>query len=618
MVENIIQRIINSYNLILNKNSSLLIIFIIGLLLSMGVSHPQFFLNDEWITANQLNQLDQGHQVVINEGKYGFSSNGSPNTYFEGRNNALMYPLFLPLISLPALKIIKLFGDTLDYWLMVVWTLLLILLGLIMQRFHPKIAIFRRIPLSALLIAFAFLIFILNLALYLPFTISQSDAPREAAAIILTNDIIFSGLLVVIYCTIKVIFNDTWFTLFGAFICITSSSYLIWVSSAKDHMLEIFLFSLLLFGVVKFFYTKNLAYCYFSYMMVGLIAWERPEIGIFLFSFLFISFLLYCFNEWKKLKSYLKINYFLITLFIAPLFTVLGALPLFLNNYLVTKNPFIPMYVTGLNNNQSENISFISTGSHGFLELLNTYLLAVYSRITPQFSTSGQDLIRFLFLPESGSIGLLIVIPVFLVGLLSFILICRARMKFRPEEKYLLFALCMMSLAIIVSYITSFHILNTDQGVFPDIRYLSPVYLSLNMIGLIIISKFLNKFHGYEELPKYTLIFFGVLMVLFIAIISLLKYLDEDFFLVYSGVSIFTLILVMASVMLALLSIHRTPKDASKNTFLIAVFGFMIAIPLVWQINSVFIIANLVRKFAGYTFFLPIVREIINWIYILI
>ena len=56
-------------------------------------------------------------------------------------------------------------------------------------------------------------------------------------------------------------------------------------------MLEIFLFSLIIFGIVKFLYTNKPRYCFFSFLFIGLLTWDRPEIGIILLLFLFISLL---------------------------------------------------------------------------------------------------------------------------------------------------------------------------------------------------------------------------------------------------------------------------------------------------------------------------------------
>ena len=54
------------------------LIFLFALFFTMMFSNPALFLNDEWITVNQLHQLGEGHQVVVNEGKYGTFQNGTP------------------------------------------------------------------------------------------------------------------------------------------------------------------------------------------------------------------------------------------------------------------------------------------------------------------------------------------------------------------------------------------------------------------------------------------------------------------------------------------------------------------------------------------------------------
>ena len=74
---------------------------------------------------------------------------------------------------------------------------------------------FNRIPVSSLIIIFAFVIFIANMIFYQPFTISPDNAPREAAAIILTNNILFAGTVVTIFAINRAIFRDYLYILFG-------------------------------------------------------------------------------------------------------------------------------------------------------------------------------------------------------------------------------------------------------------------------------------------------------------------------------------------------------------------------------------------------------------------
>jgi len=88
------------------------LVFLFALFFILTFSNPALFLNDEWITVNQLHQLDQGTQVIINEGKYGTFVNGTPSPYFAERHNLLGYTMMLPILSLPVLKLFGLFGDS--------------------------------------------------------------------------------------------------------------------------------------------------------------------------------------------------------------------------------------------------------------------------------------------------------------------------------------------------------------------------------------------------------------------------------------------------------------------------------------------------------------------------
>ncbi len=79
-----------------------ILVFLIALFIALTFAHPQFFVTDEWITANQLAQIHSGHQVLVNEGKFGVLLDGRITTYMKAKNNLLGYTIFLPLISLPA------------------------------------------------------------------------------------------------------------------------------------------------------------------------------------------------------------------------------------------------------------------------------------------------------------------------------------------------------------------------------------------------------------------------------------------------------------------------------------------------------------------------------------
>jgi hypothetical protein len=599
----------------LRDKSLYCIVFIVALLLSIGASHPQFLLNDEWVTGNQLAQLDQGHQIVTNEGKYGMYPNGTVYLYFQTRNNALGYPLFLPLLSLPALKLIKLLGDNFDYWLMTVWSLLLIILGLLIQRFYPEIKILNRIPISSFLLILAFIIFILDITFYLPFTISPPDAPREAAAIILTNDGLFAGLAVIIFEIIRIIFQDRSYSLFGTVVCVASSSYLIWASSAKDHILEIFLFSLIVFGIVKFYYTKKIGYCFFSFLCVGLLMWERPETGPLVLLFLFIGFIPYFISLWKLTKNQSVFR----DLIISPFFTLIGAIPFFINNYIVTKNPIIPSYtafISEINSSTTNNISIISIGPINISGTPASLIQLFVSQLYPHFGTFYRDLLGILFFPEIGTTGVFILVPIFLVGLVSIPWLLKYKSgQFSINERFLIISLASINFALFATYIGSYPILNSDAGVAPDIRYLAPVYLSFNLIGLIILSKFPGIRQKILDIVTYFLVFTIALVPIFLAVISINKHQTRDFYLVFFQVSFWIsigiILAIIGSIFLPYLYLREKPNESP----FVAILGLLIALPFIWQIMTAFLIVNMANSYAGYNFWIPIIVNISHFIF---
>ncbi|MDK2915951.1 MAG: hypothetical protein PWR25_508 [Euryarchaeota archaeon] len=108
----------------LDANLIPVLIFLFALFFIVTFSNPALFLNDEWITVNQLHQLGEGHQIIVNEGKYGTFVNGTPGPYFQARHNLLGYTMMLPVLSLPALWFFGLFGDQFRLAIVLLWSLL--------------------------------------------------------------------------------------------------------------------------------------------------------------------------------------------------------------------------------------------------------------------------------------------------------------------------------------------------------------------------------------------------------------------------------------------------------------------------------------------------------------
>jgi hypothetical protein len=87
--------------------------FILVTFLILSITGAGIFVDDEWVSAQQLKQLGEGHQLITNEGTYGYYANGTMGKYAQYRNNKFMYTMALPITSYPVYELIKIAGE--DY-----------------------------------------------------------------------------------------------------------------------------------------------------------------------------------------------------------------------------------------------------------------------------------------------------------------------------------------------------------------------------------------------------------------------------------------------------------------------------------------------------------------------
>jgi len=598
------------HRLLKGKRTGILV-FVAALIFVIVISHPQILLNDEWITTNQLAQLHSGSQFILNEGKYGTYENGTSFAYFEHRNNILGYPLFLPLISLPALHIITLFGDTFDYWMITGWTLLVILLALMIRSFYPTYCKIRGVPWTSFLILGAFVIFIINIIYYVPFYISPPGAPREVAALILTNNLLFASMAVVIYATVRTISSNHRLALLGTLVCMGSSSYFIWASSAKDHMLQVFLFSIIVYGLISYLYSGKYRFWFVSFFFVGLLAWDRPEMGIPVLASVFVVFILFTIKDRFNAETGKNLTFLLLS----PFFTLAGALPLLINNYLVSGNPLVAMYTiwsTGVGDGGTVTSAggitegVPSTAIQGIMSISSL----VIRQITPHFNSLPGDLYRIMVFPENGSIGILMLTPLFIIGLFTIPLCYRSfQHTLGRRERYAVLSLAILSLGILLSFARSLHGMHQSMGIGPDMRYLCPIYVPLNLIGLILIFPFITGKDDTSKVVRYVFTFFVCLLPVLVLGFFVVIHNDVDFYFVVAkltaAITICILIALCAGTLL--LYLHRNNK-VDRN-YLLITLSLLVTLPLIWQIGTVFLTYSMAAGLEGYTFWLPFMRK---------
>jgi len=591
-----------------------LIIFGIALFLILGCTLPKIFLNDEWVTTNQLSQLDLGHQAIINEGKYGSFENGTPYKYFTTKSNTLGYSLFLPLISLPALKCINFFGNSFLFFLVEFWAILLIGISLFIRKFFPEGSFFCGYDWTKCSIVAALVLFLCNLVFYQPFLFIGEDTYPEIAAIALTNIVLLAALAVLLYAIYSTLLKSQRISLSATIISICCSSYLFWTTSAKDHMLVAFLFGVLIYCWIKYIYTNDRRYVPAFFIVIGLIAWARTEIAVPLFIAFLILAILKSIAVIRTETNVISGLYFLIT----PFFTIIGAIPFFINNYIVTGNPFLPPYTAfyqnSIGNTGTEIVSAVnrilpaisvntSISQNSFIHFFDS----VISHYTVAPGTSVLDLLGLLFLPVNRSVAIFVICPVLIIGL-AFALLSRIKWRdFAHSEKRVVFILTLISLSLFIAYISGLHGMNNSPGITPDIRYLSPVYLPFNILGILLLKKcgvipdFSKK--GSSVLA-FSMIEIALVLIIFL---TLFKPPDRTFLILLLNISDIITSISFALIILCIVCFTVIRNKQNKTEYGSLIIHAIIVVPFIWQLAVIFISGNGIG-YEGYTYWIPVVK----------
>lgn len=591
-----------------------ILVFILAFLAALTFAHPAFFFNDEWITGNQLAQLKEGHQPFVNEGKYGTFQNGTPTTYFAIRNNYLGYSLLFPILSLPAAWLVDLFGDNFVFFITYLWTFLILALALLLNTTFPEYTCVGKRQWTPALYVLAFALFFLNLQFYRSFPLTGAGDAPEIMAIVLTNVLLFAFLAVIVYEICRVLFRDTHYAIFSTVATLSCSSYFFWTTTGKDHVLAAFLLSIVLLMVIRFLSSHSFLSLAGGFFFAGILIWARPELGVFIgIALCGIAGYFIAFSEkWGLSQKNRK------QLFFSPLFILLGAVPFFINNYLASRNIFIPAFVLTRNGaSLPDETSQITRSIHGdatntIYSLLQTNEL---TSLTP-LSSFPHDLFSILFAPQSGSMGVIPIVPVFFLAVLILPAIWKKKHDlFSERELLILGTLVLVSIAIFGAYINRAYGLNTDLGILPDIRYLSPVYLPLTIIGLMVLEKIPCITDKPLELLKGIALIWMVLIPLSFFLIFRNQLILLELTNVFSLVNHwFSAGIFIASAIVLILFCYSVWGNRSNKSdkILRMVFVFLCALPLVWQVDASFIFILLVHENGGYFFWLPILLKLFN------
>ena len=581
------------------------LIFLCTFFFILTISNPAVFFNDEWITLNQLRQIDEGHQVIFNEGTYGVWKNGTSTQYFEYRDQLLAYTLMLPILSIPALKFLSFFGDQFRYIILLIWSIIPIFIMFILEFYYPQYARYRGIRwLYVVLLGMGILLF-LNLFYYYTFPFTGPTSPREIAAVVLTQHILLAMMAVVIFSTLMMLLKNCWASIFGIIVTLGCSSYFFWAGNAKDHLLVAAVFSLCIYCMIRYLVERSYAIGALAFLCIGLLAWARPEFGfiIFLISLVFIVSVELNQKERDDRIGFEK-------RFLLPIFTIFGAIPLFINNVYLNGNPFAPTSLLYMEKEFSsgiiENIS--NAQQMGAPSGIFVFFQKILQFFSIQWDTLGQDILGILVLPENGVMGVIPVAPLIALVLISIpIVLYRERNK-SQTSKILILYLSLMIFSVFLTYMGGAHSMITSRGVAPDIRYLSPAYLPIAMLGMMLIYSKLTLV-DWKKWVFITLcglcfvipIIFSMIF-LFFPLGGLIKG-EIRFFIVYSIVILVIFLLIFTGTIRKLIS----------QEYSVLFLALLLSSPFTWQIMMCF--AFPIAKFNGYPFWIPITEYIFNVIF---
>jgi len=576
---------------LLSKNLIPVLIFLFALFLTLTFSNPALFLNDEWITVNQLHQLGEGHQVTVNEGKYGTFLNGTPGPYFQARHNLLGYTMMLPVLSLPALWFFGLFGDQFRLAIVLLWSFLPVAMAVLVDAYRPQYARWHGVRWTWLVIGAAFAGLLANLAFYYPWPFTAPDAPIETAAVIFTNHLLFAATAVMIYLTCRVLFEDAWFSIFGTIACISCSSYIFWASNAKDHMLLIAMTAAVVLFLVRYIRYGSLRDAALGFAFIGLLAWARPEVGFTVFVFAVLYYVALQVSRGLLQKRPVEA----VRALCIPLATIIGAIPLLINNALVTGNPLVPAFYVYekkiLAGASGEEIIGAGEAVNGVVQSvpappggISGFLSVLANHFSPSWSTLPGDIFGILFAPASGNMSLVAVSPLIVLALVLLpVLYLDSRKGERPQNLAVVAFLVVIACAVWVAYTRSLPGLNASHGIIPDIRYLAPFYLPAGLLGVYAIS----RFNGGVEPKRRTfwqIAAIGVVApVLLVAMMLIQPYGGQ-----YPGYTMFFTQITFALLAAALVLIAVKKRFGIPDAWIAAVLLLLVAVPFTWQLMMVF------------------------------
>jgi hypothetical protein len=254
-------------------------------------------------------------------------------------------------------------------------------------------------------------------------------------------------------------------------------------------------------------------------------------------------------------------------------------------------------------NNVSYSVPAPSGGIDSFVNI-------VQNQMGFQVTTLIYDIFGVLLKPESGNIGVGIVCPLLFIGIVILpVLYFRNKSIFSDKDISLIIFLLFAAVAIWAAYFNRIHGMNLSHGVIPDIRYMTPAYIPMGLLGIFGVYSVFHKSKTTETInEKKTALAMVTSALTIVPAIILAMIFIQPYGGAYPGYTTFFMQLVYLMVVVTIIAFILVElKKISVNWFIVSVV-LLVSIPLAWQFVMLFLYSTV--KFNGYSFWIPFVENL--------
>jgi len=567
------------------------LIFFSSFFILLSFAGTRLFLSDEGVILDQFYNLINGSLAIkiakINTVKGIFISVGD-NLYG-------LFSYSLLILSLPVYYLLRLIDPYYGAHLFILqlWALSGgVVAYLIMKYRNPKLAAITG-NLSYFILIFS------NWYFFKPIYFPKWG---ELLSIELTNILITSFIVLIVYQLFKKLFSDT-IALFASFFVILATPISFYAITLKHHSLTLFFTLLSIYYFYKHHERKDNKFIFLAYFLAGLCVWTRILDGaILLITLLAMDFLIL-----KKISAKYILHVFLIIL--------ISLIPFFIFNYLILGNPFSILESTPLTDKvvtlltAKDFISLENEGNNLQNELLNKLGYSWNSLDSNWF----RMFVSILFLKMNNTFGVFPVSPFIILALVFFMYKIKSKIKNNIMDKFFLLYigifLGIYSILSILFNVKSFTSILTDTPMVLEYRYL--------LIGYIILLYFALRINKIKELIEIELknivLLYGILLILgIIYFITQFPISVIDIYYYAAQITMICLIIVVSS---SILLQNKKPIVTILNKLCVLFISIslvqasLLVLFYYWVVSMTYISPS--QNFS----ILPILENMLKWMY---